>query len=138
MHVFSCSKQLIQRHYLQRGQAIFAPAQIFLREFSRVNREFESLSSDGLSADQTAGGAPPLGLGRGDCGFPFSKTHSSCRRQRHFGSPPSCWRRRRAESCHQPRDLLEHLQRYHDLGHLKRDVAWWSHHLGADLEQLFP
>ena len=43
MHVFSCSKQLIQRHYLQRGQAILALARIFLREFSRFNREFESL-----------------------------------------------------------------------------------------------
>jgi hypothetical protein len=40
---------------------------IFPRNFPS-NREFESLSGDGLSPDQTAGGAPPLGLGRGEGG----------------------------------------------------------------------
>jgi hypothetical protein len=37
MHGFGCSKQLIQQRYSQRDQAIFAPARIFLREFSRLN-----------------------------------------------------------------------------------------------------
>ena len=40
---FGCSKQLICHRYLQRDQAIFALARSFLREFSRFNREFESL-----------------------------------------------------------------------------------------------
>jgi len=33
------TKQLIQRCYSQRRQAIFAPERVFLREFSRFNRE---------------------------------------------------------------------------------------------------
>ena len=48
----------------------------------------------------------------------------------------SCWRR----WCSQPRDelqnILEHLPRHCDLGHLKCDVTAMAHDLGADLDQL--
>jgi hypothetical protein len=43
------------------------------KSLNLFNREFESLSSDGRSPDQTAGGAPPLGLGRGECGARFKR-----------------------------------------------------------------
>jgi len=60
-------KQLIQQCYSQGGQAIFALARFFCGNFPALTGNWESLSSDGLSPDQTAGGAPPLGLGRGEC-----------------------------------------------------------------------
>jgi len=44
MRGWGYSKQLIQQGYSQKGQEIFAPARVFLREFSRFNREFESPS----------------------------------------------------------------------------------------------
>ena len=45
-------------------------------------------------------------------------------------------RRWRPQPGDQHQDLLEHLARYRDLGHLEDDVAAVADHLGADIDQL--
>src|SRR5271166_2954045 len=51
---------------------------------------------------------------------------------------PSCWRGRRPQPGDQTENVVEHLSRHRNLGHLKRDVAAVADHLGGDLDQLFP
>ena len=75
----------------------------------------------------------------GTRGFPFIKAHSSSHLSAPLPSwPLACWRRRRPQSGDQPQDVVEHLSRHRDLGHLEHDVATVADHLSADLDQLIP
>jgi hypothetical protein len=38
----------------------------------------------------------------------------------------------------QPQDVVEHLSRHRDPGHLEHDVTAVANHLGTDLDQLLP
>ena len=67
------------------------------------------------------------------------KAHPSRCCRPHFGSQPlSCWRQRCPQSGDQPQDVVEHLSRHRDLGHLEHDVAGVADDLGADLDRLLP
>src|SRR6516225_5480221 len=75
----------------------------------------------------------------GTRGFPFIKAHSSS----YLSAPSrsrslSWWRRRCPQSGDEHQDVVEHLPRHHDLGHLERHLAAMADDFGADLDQLLP